>query len=49
MLDIPPPPLPKAKGQMHIMRALYDLRDFYINTDTHTYGYRYKGLAAILF
>lgn len=49
----PSPPLPKAKGQMHIMRALYDLGDFYINTDTdtHTYGYSYsyRGLAAILF
>lgn len=49
-----PSPLPKAKGQMHIMRALYDLRDFYINTDTHTHthiqlGYSYRGLAAILF
>lgn len=32
-----PSPLPKAKGQMHIMRALYDLRDFYINTNTHTH------------
>lgn len=31
-----PSPLPKAKGQMHIMRALYD---FYINTDTHTHTY----------